>query len=43
MLLTEKRLIPDSGGAGRMRGGLSQRLTFELSWSSIKTPHLQSG
>ena len=29
MLLTEKRLIPDSGGAGRMRGGLSQRLTFE--------------
>jgi N-methylhydantoinase B len=29
MLLTEKRLIPDSGGAGRTRGGLSQCLTFE--------------
>lgn len=28
LLLTEKRLIADSGGAGRMRGGLSQRLSF---------------
>lgn len=30
MLLTEKELIPDSGGAGRMRGGLSQRLSFRV-------------
>jgi N-methylhydantoinase B len=29
MLITEKSLIPDSGGVGRTRGGLSQRLTFE--------------
>jgi N-methylhydantoinase B len=28
MLVTEKRLIPDSGGAGRFRGGLGQRLSF---------------
>jgi N-methylhydantoinase B len=30
MLITEKELIPNSGGAGRMRGGLSQRLSFEV-------------
>ena len=30
MLLTEKDLIPDSGGAGRTRGGLSQRLSFRV-------------
>lgn len=28
MLVTEKRLIPDSGGAGKFRGGLGQRLSF---------------
>ena len=30
MLITEKRLIPGSGGDGAMRGGLSQRLSFEV-------------
>jgi N-methylhydantoinase B len=30
MLMTEKELIPNSGGAGRTRGGLSQRLSFEV-------------
>ncbi len=30
MLITEKELIPDSGGAGRMRGGLAQRLSFRV-------------
>ncbi|HYF05979.1 MAG TPA: hydantoinase B/oxoprolinase family protein [Acetobacteraceae bacterium] len=30
MLITEKELIPDSGGAGRTRGGLSQRLSFRV-------------
>ena len=30
MLLTEKALIPGSGGDGRTRGGLSQRLSFEV-------------
>ena len=30
MLLTEKELIPNSGGAGRTRGGLSQRLSFRV-------------
>lgn len=28
MLVTEKRLLPDSGGAGKFRGGLGQRLSF---------------
>lgn len=28
ILVTEKRLRPDSGGAGRFRGGLGQRLSF---------------
>jgi N-methylhydantoinase B len=28
LLVTEKALIPDSGGAGRFRGGLGQRLSF---------------
>jgi N-methylhydantoinase B len=28
MLVTEKRLLADSGGAGRFRGGLGQRLSF---------------
>ena len=28
MLVTEKRLLTDSGGAGRLRGGLGQRLSF---------------
>ncbi len=28
LLVTEKRLITDSGGAGRFRGGLGQRLSF---------------
>ncbi|MCP1336967.1 hydantoinase B/oxoprolinase family protein [Futiania mangrovi] len=28
LVMTEKALIPDSGGAGRFRGGLGQRLTF---------------
>lgn len=30
LLITEKALIPDSGGAGRFRGGAAQRLTFEV-------------
>ncbi|MGG5812142.1 hydantoinase B/oxoprolinase family protein [Falsiroseomonas sp. CW058] len=30
MLITEKALIPGSGGAGRMRGGLGQRLSFRV-------------
>jgi len=30
MLITEKELIPDSGGAGRTRGGNGQRLTFRV-------------
>ncbi len=29
MLITEKSLITDSGGAGRYRGGLGQRLSFQ--------------
>jgi N-methylhydantoinase B len=29
MRVTEKRLLTDSGGAGRFRGGLGQRLSFE--------------
>ena len=29
MLMTEKSLITDSGGAGRYRGGLGQRLSFQ--------------
>ncbi len=29
MLVTEKRLIADSGGAGRFRGGVGQRLSFQ--------------
>jgi N-methylhydantoinase B len=29
MLVTEKRLITDSGGAGRFRGGAGQRLSFQ--------------
>lgn len=28
MLVTEKRMLTDSGGAGRFRGGLGQRLSF---------------
>jgi len=28
MLVTEKRLLTDSGGAGKFRGGLGQRLSF---------------
>ncbi|WP_019016186.1 hydantoinase B/oxoprolinase family protein [Elioraea tepidiphila] len=28
LLVTERRLIPDSGGAGRQRGGLGQRIAF---------------
>jgi N-methylhydantoinase B len=30
MLITEKALIPGSGGAGRTRGGLGQRLSFRV-------------
>ena len=30
LLVTEKSLIPDSGGAGRYRGGLAQRVSFEV-------------
>jgi N-methylhydantoinase B len=30
MLIREKALIPGSGGAGRMRGGLGQRLSFQV-------------
>jgi len=30
MLIAEKALIPDSGGDGRMRGGLGQRVSFEV-------------
>lgn len=29
MIVREKELIPDSGGAGRFRGGAGQRLSFE--------------
>ena len=29
MIVREKALIPDSGGAGKFRGGLAQRLSFE--------------
>ena len=29
ILVTEKELIPDSGGAGRYRGGPAQRLSFK--------------
>jgi N-methylhydantoinase B len=28
LLVTERRLMPDSGGAGRQRGGLGQRIAF---------------
>ena len=30
LLITEKSLIPDSGGAGRFRGGPAQRIGFEV-------------
>jgi N-methylhydantoinase B len=30
LLITEKELIPDSGGAGRFRGGPAQRLSFRV-------------
>lgn len=29
ILVTEKALIPDTGGAGKYRGGLAQRITFK--------------
>jgi N-methylhydantoinase B len=30
ILITEKSLIPDSGGAGEFRGGQAQRLSFKV-------------
>ena len=30
LLITEKSLIPDSGGAGKFRGGPAQRVAFEV-------------
>ncbi len=30
LLITEKALMPDSGGAGRYRGGLAQRVSFRV-------------
>ena len=29
-MITEKSLIPDSGGAGKFRGGQAQRLSFKM-------------
>jgi len=34
LLITEKALIPDSGGAGRYRGGPAQRLSFRVTADS---------
>ena len=34
LLITEKALIPDSGGAGQYRGGLAQRVSFRVTAES---------
>jgi N-methylhydantoinase B len=34
LLITEKALMPDSGGAGRYRGGLAQRVSFRVTADS---------